>query len=212
MSARRSPPCPGRSSAAKVRILATQLRKLGVKPGDRVVAYMPNIPETVIAMLATTSIGAIWTSCGPDFGTRGVLDRFTQLAPKVLFYVDGYQYGGKPFNRKDRGPQDHRPAGLARAGRLPALPESRRSGAVSSAHGVVGRPAEQPAGAGRRIQIRAGAVRASAVDPVFLGHDRVAEAHLPQPRRHHSRAVEARAIQLRRGRATGCSSSPPPAG
>jgi acetoacetyl-CoA synthetase len=85
----------------KVRILATQLRKLEVKPGDRVVAYMPNIPETVIAMLATTSIGAIWSSCGPDFGTRGVLDRFTQLAPKVMFHVDGYQYGGKPFNRKE---------------------------------------------------------------------------------------------------------------
>ncbi|MDB6091401.1 MAG: Acetoacetyl-CoA synthetase [Gammaproteobacteria bacterium] len=86
---------------SRVRILATQLRKLNVKPGDRVVAYMPNIPETVVAMLATTSIGAIWTSCGPDFGTRGVLDRFTQLAPKVMFYVDGYQYGGKEFNRKE---------------------------------------------------------------------------------------------------------------
>jgi acetoacetyl-CoA synthetase len=85
----------------KVRILATQLRRMNVRPGDRVVAYMPNIPETVIAMLATTSIGAIWSSVGPDFGTRGVLDRFTQLAPKVLFYVDGYQYGGKPFVRKD---------------------------------------------------------------------------------------------------------------
>jgi acetoacetyl-CoA synthetase len=85
---------------SKVRILATQLRTLGVKPGERVVAYMPNIPETLIAMLATTSIGAIWSSCGPDFGTRGVLDRFTQLAPRVLFYVDGYQYGGKPFDRK----------------------------------------------------------------------------------------------------------------
>ena len=86
---------------AKVRILATQLRKLNVQPGDRVVACMPNIPQTVIAMLATTSIGAIWSSCGPDFGTRGVLDRFTQLAPKVMFHVDGYQYGGKAFNRKE---------------------------------------------------------------------------------------------------------------
>jgi acetoacetyl-CoA synthetase len=86
---------------AKVRVLATQLRRLNVKPGDRVAAYMPNIPETVIAMLATTSIGAVWSSCGPDFGTRGVLDRFTQLGPKVLFYVDGYQYGGKPCNRKE---------------------------------------------------------------------------------------------------------------
>jgi acetoacetyl-CoA synthetase len=84
----------------KVRILATQLRKLGVTRGDRVVAYLPNGPEALIAMLATTSVGAIWSSCGPDFGTVGVLDRFTQLAPKVLLCVDGYQYGGKPFNRK----------------------------------------------------------------------------------------------------------------
>jgi len=84
----------------KVRILATELRKLGVKPGDRVVAYLPNIPEAMIAMLATTSIGAIWSSCGPDFGTRGVLDRYSQLTPKVLICVDGYQYGGKPFDRK----------------------------------------------------------------------------------------------------------------
>jgi acetoacetyl-CoA synthetase len=84
----------------KVRILATELRRLGVQRGDRVVAYLPNIPEAVIAMLATTAIGAIWSSCGPDFGTRGVLDRYTQLAPKVLFCVDGYQYGGKSFDRK----------------------------------------------------------------------------------------------------------------
>ncbi|MGH8138105.1 MAG: acetoacetate--CoA ligase [Steroidobacteraceae bacterium] len=85
---------------AKVRILATQLRKLGVRPGERVVAYLPNSPEAIIAMLATTSIGAIWSSCGPDFGTRGVLDRYSQLTPKAMFCVDGYQYGGKPFDRK----------------------------------------------------------------------------------------------------------------
>jgi acetoacetyl-CoA synthetase len=85
---------------AKVRVLATQLRKLGLQPGERVAAYMPNVPETLIAMLATTSIGAIWTSCGPEFGTRGVLDRFTQIGPKILFCVDGYQYGGKPFDRR----------------------------------------------------------------------------------------------------------------
>src|SRR3984885_558965 len=87
--------------AGSVRILATQLRRLGVVPGDRVAAYLPNSPHAIIAMLATTSLGAIWTSCGPDFGTRGVLDRFAQLAPKVLFCVDGYQYGGKPFDRRD---------------------------------------------------------------------------------------------------------------
>lgn len=86
--------------AGKVRILGIQLRKLGVLPGDRVVAYLPNGPEAIIAMLATTSVGAIWSSCGPDFGTRGVLDRYSQLSPKVMFCVDGYQYGGKAFDRK----------------------------------------------------------------------------------------------------------------
>jgi acetoacetyl-CoA synthetase len=87
--------------AGQVRILGTQLRGMGVRPGDRVAAYLPNIPQTVIAMLATTSIGAIWTSCSPDFGWRGVLDRFRQLKPKVLFCVDGYSYGGRDFDRRE---------------------------------------------------------------------------------------------------------------
>ena len=84
----------------QVRILATRLRALGVRPGDRVVAWMPNIPQTVVAMLATTAIGGIWACCSPDFGERGVLDRFVQLTPKVLFCIDGYRYGGKPFDRR----------------------------------------------------------------------------------------------------------------
>jgi acetoacetyl-CoA synthetase len=87
--------------ADRVRILATQLRALGVGPGDRVVAWMPNVPETMIAMLATTAIGATWACCSPDFGARGALDRLAQLAPKVLFCVDGYRYGGKDFDRRD---------------------------------------------------------------------------------------------------------------
>jgi len=85
--------------AGQVRILGTQLRALGVQAGDRVASYMPNIPQTAIAMLAAASIGAVWASCSPDFGWRGVLDRFRQLAPKVLFCVDGYQYGGAQFDR-----------------------------------------------------------------------------------------------------------------
>ncbi len=85
---------------AQVRVLATRLRALGVKPGDRVVAYVPNTPDAMIAMFATTSIGAVWASCGPDFGVQGVVDRFSQLAPKVLFCVDGYHYGGKAFDRR----------------------------------------------------------------------------------------------------------------
>jgi acetoacetyl-CoA synthetase len=83
-----------------VRKLATCLRTLGVAPGDRVVAYLPNSPEAVIAMLATASIGAIWASCGPDFGALGVVDRFLQLEPKIIICVDGYYYGGKAFDRR----------------------------------------------------------------------------------------------------------------
>jgi acetoacetyl-CoA synthetase len=86
----------------QVRALATQLRALGVQPGDRVVAWMPNIPETMAAMLATTAIGAVWACCSPDFGERGTLDRLAQLAPKVLFSVDGYRYGGKAFDRRSQ--------------------------------------------------------------------------------------------------------------
>ena len=84
----------------QVRKLATALREMGVKPGDRVVAYLPNIPSTMVALYATAAIGATWASCSPDFGSRGVLDRLQQLKPKVLFCVDGYMYGGKPFDRR----------------------------------------------------------------------------------------------------------------
>lgn len=78
--------------------LARGLRALGIQPGDRVAAYMPNIPETVAAMLAATSIGAIWSSCSPDFGLDGVVDRFGQIRPRVLITANGYQYKGKPYD------------------------------------------------------------------------------------------------------------------
>ncbi len=84
---------------ADVARIAGGLRALGVGPGDRVVAYLPNIPEAVIAFLACASIGAIWSSCSPDFGARSVIDRFAQITPKVLLAVDGYRYGGKDFDR-----------------------------------------------------------------------------------------------------------------
>jgi acetoacetyl-CoA synthetase len=84
---------------AAVRVLATQLRALGVRPGDRVAAYMPNIPETAVAMLATTAIGAVWSSAAPEFGARTVIDRFAQIEPTVLFVADGYRFGGKDFDR-----------------------------------------------------------------------------------------------------------------
>lgn len=86
-------------TASAVRRLATQLRELGLGPGDRIVAYMPNIPETVIAMLATTAIGAIWSSAAPEFGAQTVIDRFSQIEPKLVFACNGYRFGGKDYDR-----------------------------------------------------------------------------------------------------------------
>ncbi len=85
-----------------VAALAGYLRAQGLQPGDRVAAFMPNIGETVIAMLAATSIGAVFSSCSPDFGTSGVLDRFGQIEPKVLICSDGYRYGGKVLSSLDK--------------------------------------------------------------------------------------------------------------
>jgi acetoacetyl-CoA synthetase len=78
--------------------VAHTLTSLGVSPGDRVVGFMPNMPETVVAMLAATSLGATWSSCSPDFGFQGVMDRFGQIRPKVLFTANGYYYNGKTFD------------------------------------------------------------------------------------------------------------------
>jgi acetoacetyl-CoA synthetase len=84
---------------ARVGAMAATLARLGVGEGDRVAAYLPNIPEAVIAMLATTSLGAVWAACAPDFGTRSVIDRFAQLEPKILIGVDGYRFGGVDHDR-----------------------------------------------------------------------------------------------------------------
>ncbi|WP_420628010.1 acetoacetate--CoA ligase [Candidatus Leptofilum sp.] len=82
-------------------VLQHHLKQLGIGQGDRVVAYLPNIPEAIIACLATVSLGAIWSSASPDFGSKAVLDRFAQIEPKLLIAVDGYRYNGRPFDRRD---------------------------------------------------------------------------------------------------------------
>ena len=86
----------------KVAHLAEALRQSGVKVGDRIAGFMPNMIETVIAMLATTSLGAIWSSCSPDFGVKGILDRFQQIEPKILFTANAYLYNGKVYNSLER--------------------------------------------------------------------------------------------------------------
>jgi acetoacetyl-CoA synthetase len=85
---------------SKVNSVASALREMGVQSGDRLAAYLPNIPEAVIAFLACASLGAVWSSCSPDMGSASVLDRFRQIEPKILFAVDGYRYAGRRFDRR----------------------------------------------------------------------------------------------------------------
>ena len=86
----------------QVKSLAASFKKLGLEKGDTVAAFMPNMPETIIAMLAATSIGAIWSSTSPDFGIKGVLDRFSQIKPKIIIAADGYFYKGKAFDSQEK--------------------------------------------------------------------------------------------------------------
>ena len=97
----------------QVGAVAAYLRQSGVVAGDRVVAVLPNGPQAVVAFLATNSLGAVWSSCSPDFGTTGILDRFQQIEPKVLIVADGYTYNGKGF--------DKLPAMRQLIGQLPTL-------------------------------------------------------------------------------------------
>ena len=104
--------------ASEVARVARGLRALGVGRGDRVVALLPNVPEAIIGLLATASLGAIWSSCSPDFGARSVIDRFAQIEPKVLIACDGYAYNGKEYSRAEM--VDDVVAALSSAG--PGLP------------------------------------------------------------------------------------------
>jgi acetoacetyl-CoA synthetase len=84
----------------QVRQVATQLRALGIQPGDRVASYLPNVPETTVAMLASMAVGAVWSSTAPEFGTGTVVDRLSQIAPKLMFVCDGYRFSGRDFDRR----------------------------------------------------------------------------------------------------------------
>jgi acetoacetyl-CoA synthetase len=119
--------------SSRVSQLAQALQKEGVRPADCVAGVLPNLPETLIAMLATASLGAVWSSCSPDFGVSGIADRFSQIHPKVLFVSDGYFFNGKTFDRTDRiGPL------------LEALPSVQKTVWVPYLHREPGR-IEQPA-------------------------------------------------------------------
>ena len=172
-----------------VRVLATQLRALGVGPGDRVVAYMPNIPETVIAMLAATAIGAVWASAAPEFGARTVIDRFAQIEPKLLFAADGYRFGGKDFDRADeiRTILAELPA-VERVVWLPYLDPASRApfaNAISWPELMDHPPVDADAFTYERVR-----ARSSAVGAVLVRHDGLAEADRARARRHAGRAPQ----------------------
>ena len=102
--------------------------------GDRVVAYLPNGVEALVAFLATASLGATWSSCSPDFGPSSVVDRFAQIEPKVMFAVDGYRYGGKDFDRDGDGRRHRRRRSRASSGSS-SSPTSRSSPDLSPLDG-----------------------------------------------------------------------------
>ena len=140
------------------------LQELGVEQGDRVVAYLPNRPETLIAFLATASLGAIWASVSPEFGARSVVDRFAQIEPKLLLAVDGYTHRGEWIDRGAELRGDPRRAADARA------------------------HAARAAVRARRARVRPGRVRPPALRALLVRDDRAAEADRARARRHPARA------------------------
>ena len=136
------------------------LRGLGVGKGDRVVAYLPNVPETVVAMLATASIGAVWSSCAPEFGVSSVVDRFAQIEPKVLVAVDGYRYNGRWHDRRDALAEIRR--------RLPTLEATVLVGASDREDG--GAAADPPGTTRWERLLEDGAGAELAFEPVAFDH------------------------------------------
>ena len=121
---------------ATVSRVAGALKAQGVGAGDRVAAYLPNMPEAIVAMLGAASLGAIWSSCSPDFGVQGVLDRFGQIEPRVLFTVDGYWYNGKALPIVDKVAADRR-ASCRRSSAWSSFRISKRSGQGAGSIGAI---------------------------------------------------------------------------
>ncbi len=167
---------------------ASALRGLGVAPGDRVVAYLPNIPETLVAFLATASIGAIWSSCSPDFGPGSVIDRFAQIEPKVLFCVDGYRYNGRDFDRRDVVADLL--AAMPSVEHTVVLPYLDPDPDIAAFRNPTTWDELLAAGEPGEIEFEQVALRPSALGPVLVRDHRPAEGDRPGPRRHPARAAE----------------------
>ena len=180
------------------------LQRLGVGAGDRVVAYLPNIPETLAAFIATASLGAIWAACAPEFGARSVVDRFAQIEPRVMLAVGGYGYRDRYVDRRDE-------VAAIRA-RLPTLEH-----VVWVPYGDATVPDaiswEQLIAEAGGARVRAGRLRPPAVRAVLLGHHRTAQGDRPRSRRPAGRAPQEPGAGLGpQARRAGCSGSRPPRG
>ena len=170
---------------------------LGVKKGDRVAAMMPNMPEAVAGMLAAASLGAVWSSCSPDFGEQGVLDRFGQIEPVLFLAPDGYWYNGKQNDVTAKVQ-----AVLAKLPiRSPGDPRrlSRHGAAGGHRHAQGGRARRRACAIrGEGGRVRAPALLPPALHPLLVGHDRHPEMHRPFRRRHAAAALEGAAASRRR--------------
>ena len=174
------------------------LLNAGVGPGDRVAGFVPNLPESIIGALGSAAIGAVWSSCSPDFGAQGVLDRFGQIEPKVLVSADAYDYAGKRHDCLVRlqeiarsMPSLRRVVVVPHVDSQPAIAEPRPRRRVGRVPGFRIRA---------RRAVRAIPVRSPALHPVLLGHDRGAEVHRPRRRWHADSASQRASAALRHPR------------
>ena len=194
-----------------VAAVAAQLRTLGVGEGDRVAGYLPNMPEAAIAMLATASIGAVWSSCSPDFGVQGVLERFGQIDPKVLFACDGYWFNGEHVDIAAESARRCARVAIARLHDRRAVCRCLDSHRVHTAR--PGLCAASCSRNGNRALVRAAAIRSSALHSVLVGHDGCPQVHRARSRRHVASAPQgASAAQRREALAIASSTSPLAAG
>ena len=194
----RREPCPSldhapASCGARWRRFAAALRRDGVQAGDRVAAFIPNIPEAIVAALGCAAVGAVWSSCSPDFGVQGVLDRFGQIEPRLLITADGYFYAGKTH---DTWRASHRCSGLPTVERtivVPFVGVGTGSGGLPNAVTLARLSGRRQ----RRAPVRSAAVRSSALHPVLVGHHRRAQVHRARRRRHADSAPEGASAPLR---------------
>ena len=168
----------------------TGLARLGVGPGDRVAAYLPNVPEAVVGLLATASLGAIWSSCAPEFGTRSVVDRFSQVEPKVLLTIDGYRYGPREIDRRPEvaAIRDALPS-LAATVALPYLdPTAMRVTDATSWDELLGEPREtafEPVPFDHPLFVLYSSGTTGLPKPIVHGHGGILLEHLKIHALHH---------------------------